>query len=84
MLQDLTAGERRVAKLVARGWTNQEVAIALALRPKTIEWTLTNIYRKLAVRSRTELALKVVESNPGISPDAARDADVRTQTRGGA
>ena len=75
MLDDLTARERGVATLVARGWTNREVADELSLRPKTVEWTLTNVYRKLAVRSRTELALIVVSSNPGIPPDAGRNAD---------
>jgi LuxR family transcriptional regulator, maltose regulon positive regulatory protein len=55
-----------VAELVARGWTNSEVASALSLRPKTVEWTLTNVYRKLELRSRTELALRVAtaEADP--------------------
>ena len=48
---------RASAELVTRGRTNQEVAEELQLSPKTIEWTLTNVYRKLRVRSRTELAL---------------------------
>jgi DNA-binding NarL/FixJ family response regulator len=60
VLESLTAGERRVAKLVAQGWTNAEVARELNLRTKTVEWTLTNVYRKLRVRSRTELAIEVV------------------------
>ncbi len=59
MLESLTNGERRVAELVARGWTNDEVASALNLRTKTVEWRLTNVYRKLRLRSRTELALHV-------------------------
>jgi DNA-binding NarL/FixJ family response regulator len=59
MLHGLTQAERRVVDLVARGWTNQEVADALSLRPKTVEWTLSNVYRKLAMRSRTELVLRV-------------------------
>lgn len=65
MLETLTAGERRVAELVARGWTNEEVARALHLRAKTVEWTLTNVYRKLSLRSRTELALHVAKLDPG-------------------
>jgi len=63
VLETLTFGERRVAELVARGWTNKEVASALDLRAKTVEWTLTNIYRKLHLRSRTELALHVASSS---------------------
>jgi DNA-binding NarL/FixJ family response regulator len=62
MLETLTPAERRVAQLVACGLTNQEVADELRLRPKTVEWTLTNVYRKLALRSRTELAAAVVRS----------------------
>jgi DNA-binding CsgD family transcriptional regulator len=59
MLERLTAGERRVADLAAQGLTNDEIAAELSLRPKTVEWTLTNVYRKLALRSRTELAIHV-------------------------
>ncbi len=42
--------------MVAHGMTNREVAAALFLSPKTIERHLSRIYRKLDVRSRTELA----------------------------
>lgn len=59
MLESLTKGEWRIVDLVARGWTNQEVADQLDLTTKTVEWTLTNVYRKLHLRSRTELALKL-------------------------
>jgi DNA-binding CsgD family transcriptional regulator len=52
----LTAQEWRVAQLVADGMTNREVAGALFLSPKTIEHHLSGIYRKLGVRSRTQLA----------------------------
>jgi DNA-binding CsgD family transcriptional regulator len=52
----LTASEQRIAALVAQGRTNSEVAAALFLSVKTVESTLRSIYRKLDVRSRTELA----------------------------
>jgi DNA-binding CsgD family transcriptional regulator len=52
----LTAQEWRVAQLVAQGLTNREVAGSLFLSPKTIEHHLSAIYRKLGVRSRTQLA----------------------------
>ena len=54
----LTAVERQIADLVAHGRTNHEVAAVLWLSPKTVEWNLTKIYRKLGVRSRTELAAR--------------------------
>ena len=53
---DLTPTESTVADLVSEGATNQEVAARLFMSPKTVEWNLSRIYRKLGVRSRTELA----------------------------
>ena len=55
----MTAAELRVAKLVAAGKTNREVAAALFLGERTVGGHLTHIYAKLGVRSRTELARKV-------------------------
>jgi DNA-binding CsgD family transcriptional regulator len=53
---ELTAGERSVADLAAAGATNREIGVQLFLSPKTVEAVLTRVYRKLGVRSRTELA----------------------------
>ena len=53
---ELTPAEQRVAELVAAGRTNKEVASALFLTDRTVEGHLTNIYRKLGIRSRAELA----------------------------
>ena len=53
---ELTPSERKVATLVAEGYTNREVATALYLTVRTIEGHLSRIYAKLGVRSRTELA----------------------------
>ena len=53
---ELTASERRVAELVAEGRTNREVAAALHVTARTVEGTLSRVYAKLGVRSRTELA----------------------------
>lgn len=52
----LTPGERKVAALVAEGRTNREVAAELVLSEKTVESHLSQVYRKLGVRSRAELA----------------------------
>ncbi|CRK60818.1 putative transcriptional regulator [Alloactinosynnema sp. L-07] len=51
----LTASEARVAAMVGEGASNQEIADQLYLSRKTIEATLTRIYRKLGIRSRTQL-----------------------------
>jgi DNA-binding CsgD family transcriptional regulator len=56
---ELTPTERRVAQLVAEGKTNKEVAAILVVADRTVESALTQIYRKLGVRSRTELAAKL-------------------------
>jgi len=52
----LTPTEARVAELVAAGGTNREVADALFVSVHTVEANLKRIYRKLGIRSRTELA----------------------------
>jgi DNA-binding CsgD family transcriptional regulator len=52
----LTPAEGRIAALVAEGRTNREVAAALFLTEHTVATALTRVYRKLGVRSRTELA----------------------------
>ncbi|HMN99253.1 MAG TPA: AAA family ATPase [Miltoncostaeaceae bacterium] len=55
----LTPTEERVAALVAAGRTYREVADALFISPRTVQWNLSKIYRKLGVRSRAELAAKL-------------------------
>lgn len=55
----LTATEARVADLVAAGSTNREVADSLVISVRTVESHLSHVYRKLDVRSRTELARKI-------------------------
>jgi DNA-binding NarL/FixJ family response regulator len=51
----LTPQELQIGLAVSEGRTNREVAEALFLSPKTIEYHLRNVFRKLDVRSRTEL-----------------------------
>jgi DNA-binding CsgD family transcriptional regulator len=53
---ELTPTEERVAELAAQGLRNAEIAAQLYVTPKTVEATLSRVYRKLGVRSRTELA----------------------------
>jgi len=55
---ELTPVEQRIADLVAVGQTNREVAAAMFTSVRTVESHLGRIYRKLAIRSRTELAAR--------------------------
>ena len=55
----LTEAERRIADQVAAGKSNKEAAAALFLSVQTVEGGLKRVYRKLGVRSRTELALRL-------------------------
>ncbi|HXH97645.1 MAG TPA: LuxR C-terminal-related transcriptional regulator, partial [Gaiellaceae bacterium] len=57
----LTEGERRIAEAVSEGRSNKEVAAQLFLSVKTVELTLTRVYRKLGVRNRAELAARFPE-----------------------
>jgi len=61
---ELTPHEHRVALLVAEGRTNPEVAAELYVTRKTVEHHLSQIYRKLGLRSRTELARELAGELP--------------------
>lgn len=56
-ITSLTPQELAVARLVATGRTNRQIAAALVVSVKTIEYHLGNAYAKLGVTSRTQLAL---------------------------
>lgn len=63
---ELTPTEERVARLVADGLTNREVAAALHISEKTVEANLSRVYRKLGVRSRRELTAGPDLIRPGL------------------
>ena len=52
---ELTPTERRVVELVAEGRTNREVAAALVVSPRTVEFHLRNVFRKLDLHTRAEI-----------------------------
>jgi DNA-binding CsgD family transcriptional regulator len=56
----LTATEEKVARLTATGLTNRQIAAELFISENTVETNLKRIYRELGVRSRTELAAKLL------------------------
>lgn len=77
---ELTAQEARIALAVARGATNREVAAELYISPKTVEFHLGRVYRKLGLRSRTELAALVAEG--ALEPDPRDGSGSGQATRG--
>ncbi len=67
---NLTPAERRVAQVVAGGATNREAAGRLFVSVRTVELHLTSVYRKLGIRSRTELAARMAADALPIRPGA--------------
>jgi DNA-binding CsgD family transcriptional regulator len=61
---ELTPTERRLAELVAEGRSNKEIAAVLFVTPKTVGTTLSRLYAKVGVRSRTELVRRLGERPP--------------------
>ncbi|GAB2866962.1 LuxR family transcriptional regulator [Myroides odoratimimus subsp. xuanwuensis] len=65
LAERLTPTEARIARAVTEGATNREIAERAFVSVKTVEATLTRIYRKLDVRSRTQLATLLVPPAEG-------------------
>ena len=55
--------EREVIELLLQGKSNKQMALALGVSVRTVEFHLSNIYAKLGVTSRTEAALKLTETS---------------------
>ena len=53
---ELTSQERHIARLARDGRSNPEIGARLFLSPRTVEWHLHNVFTKLGLRSRRELA----------------------------
>jgi len=59
---ELTAQERQVAALVRQGLSNRDAAAQLFVSPRTVDFHLRNVFNKLGVSSRAELAALPLDS----------------------
>lgn len=61
----LSPREQRVAHLAAQGLTNQEIASELYISAKTVEYHLGNVFAKLGISSRRQIAARLGSESPG-------------------
>ena len=66
----LTPTERTICELAGSGMRNHEIAAQLFLSDKTVEANLSRSYRKLGVRSRTQLAAAMARADEGSKAEA--------------
>jgi DNA-binding NarL/FixJ family response regulator len=73
-IDELTRQELQIARFVAHGLTNRQVAEQLFLSPRTIDFHLRNVFRKLGIASRNELGrfrLREDAEQPGTASEPA-------------
>ena len=64
-MQTLTTRQQAVAELIAKGWSNKEVAASLGISRRTVEDHRGAIYDKMNVRNAVELTRKILGVGDG-------------------
>jgi DNA-binding CsgD family transcriptional regulator len=73
----LTSQEAEIARLVAEGSSNRQVAAQLFISQNTVEYHLQKVFRKIGVSSRTQLARAIHDQSRGDEARVSRFADLR-------
>lgn len=76
----LSHREAEVAELVSKGLSNKEVASQLFVTEKTVKFHLTNIYKKMAVKSRAQLIVWCVPHVDFVNNGTAQTAAANPTT----
>lgn len=80
LTESLTPREQQILGLIADGQANKEIADGLFIELSTVKWYITQIYRKLGIRSRTEAILRARDLKPFLlEADSAAESLEKTQ-----
>jgi DNA-binding NarL/FixJ family response regulator len=66
---ELTVRERQILELLARGYTNPEIAAQLGLTPKTVSNNISNVLLKVQATDRAKLMLMAIDAGLGSAPE---------------
>ncbi|MCK4898188.1 MAG: protein kinase, partial [Anaerolineales bacterium] len=80
LVESLTLREHEILRLLVEGYTNKQIAQRLFVELPTIKWHISNIYKKLGVRSRVQAIVRARELNLIVS---TADSDLESRESSG-